>query len=238
GVPSALVHLRATFHGDQGLSSQRGSHVMALSSSRRQWLPLGAIVALAATFRLVYLGYSHFQGDEIKAQYPADAGFPDFLFAQRKGPGQFLVTALVRIVSGGYDEVVTRLPFALASIAAVVMMYILVRRAWGRGPARAASALIASCDLVVGFGRNVQYQSFTMFLVLATAWGAFGFARHGAVRELHLGAVALAIGILFHYDVLTFAPTALGLALFGWWRHRREVPRLGRHLVAAAAIVA
>src|SRR5690606_10305901 len=125
-----------------------------------------------------------------------------------------------------------------ASIAAVVMMYILVRREWGRGPALAASALMASCGLVVGFGRIVQYQSFTMFLVLATAWGAFGFARHGAVRELHLGAVALAIGILFHYDVLTFAPTALGLALFGWWRHRREVPRLGRHLVAAAAIVA
>lgn len=211
---------------------------MTTPATRWRWMPLAAIVAAAAAFRLVHLGYSHFQGDEIKAQYPDGAGFPDFLFAQRKGPGQFLVTALVRAVTGGYDEVMTRLPFAMASITAVLVMFLLVRREWGRGAALTAAALMASCGLIVAFGRIVQYQSFTMLLVLVSAWGAFGFARRGDVRELHLTGVAFAVGVLFHYDVLTFGPTALGLVAYGYWTHRRVVPNLGWHCLAAAGLAA
>src|SRR3990172_6261880 len=94
-------------------------------------LPLVLILLGSAALRFMHLSYSHFQGDEIKALYPPGSPFPEFLFIQKKGPVQFLVTLLVRSVTGGYSEWMTRLPFALASLVGVYVLYLLVRDAFG-----------------------------------------------------------------------------------------------------------
>jgi len=53
-----------------------------------------ALFLLAGVLRFVNLGYSDYQGDEIKALYnPKEIKSAQFFLEQRKGPMQFLVTA-------------------------------------------------------------------------------------------------------------------------------------------------
>ena len=60
----------------------------------------GVVLGIGALLRLWNLGYANFQGDEVKALFPAD-GVDDlnaFLFDQRKGPLQFLVTFMIHLI--------------------------------------------------------------------------------------------------------------------------------------------
>lgn len=198
--------------------------------------PLALILTGAALLRLVNLDYAHFQGDEIKALFPPGAAFSEFLLSQRKGPGQFVVTWLVQAVAGEYNELFTRLPFALASLAGVLIVFLFVRDHWGRGPALLAAALVGSCGLLIAFGRIVQYQAFCMMLVLLTARAGFAFASGGAAVWLYLAAAAFGLGLLFHYDAATFAPTLCVLVVAGCWRQRHQFRRLAPHLIGALLV--
>jgi len=187
-------------------------------------LPLILILLGSAALRLRHLSYSHFQGDEIKALYPPGAPFPDFLFVQKKGPLQFLVTLLVQSISGGYSEWVTRLPFALASLVGVYVLYLLVRETFGRSPALFSAALVGSCGLLAAFGRIVQYQSFCILLVLLTAYFLSRWLRIGDPLLLYPGLLSYALALLTHYDALAFAPTLVVFLVGGCWRYK-EGPR-------------
>ena len=118
-------------------------------ATRLSWrsvdLPLSLIFLVSVVLRMTNLAYSHFQGDEIKALFPENAVFPDFLLTQRKGPGQFVVTLGVRLATGGYEEWITRLPFAFSSVASVLVIFYLTREHWGRSPALLAAALVGTC---------------------------------------------------------------------------------------------
>ncbi|MCH7567529.1 MAG: hypothetical protein IH787_07740, partial [Nitrospirae bacterium] len=86
------------------------------------FLLVGLLLAATLLLRLSELGYSDFQGDEIKAFCrPAEGqNIGGFLLEQRKGPIQFLVTCLYGVVDPAYSsELAVRLPFATASIFAV-----------------------------------------------------------------------------------------------------------------------
>lgn len=85
-------------------------------------IPLIYLIFVTLWLRLSNLGYSNYQGDEIKALYLPQLGenLLDFLLRQRKGPIQFLVTYGMRIFNPSYDnELLMRLPFALAGILAI-----------------------------------------------------------------------------------------------------------------------
>lgn len=198
-------------------------------------LPLLLILLGSAALRLLHLDYSHFQGDEIKALYPPGAGFPDFLLAQKKGPVQFLVTLAVRELTGGYVEWQTRLPFSLAALLGVYVVYRLVREEFGRQPALLASALVGSCGLLVAFGRIVQYQAFGMLFVLLTAALLFGALRRGDPRFLYPGLLCYALALLSHYDALTFAPTLALLLALAARRHSKSRQGYVTHLALAGA---
>ncbi|MDX2167372.1 MAG: glycosyltransferase family 39 protein [Deltaproteobacteria bacterium] len=193
---------------------------------------LVVILLVSAWLRLASLSYSHFQGDEVKALYPPDAPFPAFLLAQRKAPLQFLVTRASHAVSGGFDEGRTRLPFALASLLAVLVLYRLVLCEFGRFPALLSAALLGGCGLLVAFARTVQYQSFLVLFVLLTAWLALDWLRRGRSSALYLAALAYGLALLTHYDALVFAP-ALGLIAWLGYRHHAAARR---PLLRAAAI--
>jgi len=84
--------------------------------------PLIYLIFVTLWLRLINLGYSDYQGDEIKALYRPEAGqgISEFLFSQRKGPIQFFVTYIIKIFNPNYDnEFFVRLPFAVAGILAV-----------------------------------------------------------------------------------------------------------------------
>jgi 4-amino-4-deoxy-L-arabinose transferase-like glycosyltransferase len=193
-------------------------------------LPLVLILLGSAALRLMYLSYSHFQGDEIKALYPPGAPFPEFLFVQKKGPVQFLVTLLVRSVTGGYSEWITRFPFALASLVGVYVLYLLVRDTFGRSPALFSAALVGSCGLLAAFGRIVQYQSFCILFVLLTAYSLFRWLRTGDSLLLYPGLLSYALALLTHYDALTFAPTLGVLLVVGCRRHKDGLRSTLTHL--------
>ena len=197
--------------------------------------PLILIIAAAALLRSVNLGYSHFQGDELNALFPPHADFAGFLLEQRKGPGQFLVTRVMHGLTGGYDELITRLPFTVASVAGVAVAAAFVRSHWGPQVALLAAALMASCGLILAFGRIVQYQAFSMLLILVTAWSAFTFARDGEIKRLYVAAATLGVGLLFHYDPVTFVPTFCLLVAVRLW-HSTHPLRLTAHLAGAALL--
>ena len=64
-------------------------------------LPVIYIFLVTIGLRFVNLGYSDYQGDEIKALFRSLAGASllSFLLDQRKGPLQFLVTYLMSFVT-------------------------------------------------------------------------------------------------------------------------------------------
>jgi len=195
---------------------------------------LVAVMVTAAALRLISLNYSEFQGDEVKALYPAEAGLPLWLLGQTKGPIQFLVTLTVRLVSGGYGEWQTRLPFALASLLTVLVVYLLVREAFDRRRALWAAALTASCGLLVAFGRIVQYQAFVMLAVASAAWFLVRWIRRDRMLYLYAGFLSFAFGILAHYDALTFGPAFAALLVLGFLRREQRTRRRLLHLGLAA----
>ncbi len=195
--------------------------------------PIILILLGAGMLRLAHLPYSHFQGDEIKALYPPGAAFPRFLLIEGKGPVQSLVTLLVRSITGGYAEWVTRLPFSLASLLAVYILYRLVRGAFGRSPALLSAGLLGSCGLLVALGRVVQYQSFCILFILLTAHFLFRWLRKDEPLLLYPGLLSYALGGLTHYDALAFAPSLGVILIAGFWQHRSRARSHLKHLSIA-----
>lgn len=204
----------------------------------KAFLPLAAILLGSAALRLAHLGYSHFQGDEISALYPLGVPFPESLLEQLKGPVQLLVTLAVRQLTGGFGEVETRLPFSLASLLTVYVVYLFVRDSFGKRPALFAAALVGSCGLLVAFGRIAQYQAFVMLAVSASAWLLMRWVTRDDARFLYLGMAFFAGGVLSHYDALTFLPALLILLAMGVRRREtRTKARLGHVFLASGMAV-
>ncbi len=98
---------------------------------------LAVPVALALVFRLTFLSYSEFQGDEARAMLMAAGlgqGRSEILFFHKKAPGEVLMPALVWAATDGIDESSARLPFALMNVAAVFGIGALGWRLFSSGP--------------------------------------------------------------------------------------------------------
>ncbi len=219
--------------------ARREKAVAERISGSARWsldVPLILILLASGAMRLLFLDYSHFQGDEIKALYPPGAHFPDFLLSQKKGPVQFLVTLLVRTVTGGYVEWQTRLPFSLAALLSVYILYRLVLEEFGRRAALLAAALVGSCGLLVAFGRIVQYQAFCMLFVLLTALFLSRSLHRDDPGLLYPGLLCYGLALLTHYDALAFAPTVVFFLVIGAYRRDRARRPYALHLALAAAI--
>ncbi|MFC1622027.1 glycosyltransferase family 39 protein [Patescibacteria group bacterium] len=170
-------------------------------------LPLSIVVFAAFTLRVINLGYSDYQGDEIKAFLrPAEnQSAVDFLLNQRKGPGQFIITSFTELFNTNYEnEFLTRIPFALAGAFAVYFFYKLLRQHFGDKVAFFASLFFATNGFLVALSRIAQYQAFViLFMILAL----YMFSN----KKLYHGFIFWAFSMLFHYDGLFIAPFALYL---------------------------
>lgn len=181
------------------------------------------VVALGAfLLRFVNLGYSDYQGDEIKALYtPSQTDtFFTYLMDQRKGPIQFVVTYLLKFIDPTYEnEFLIRLPFALAGVLAVVFFYKLVSKHFGEKIAFYASFLMATNGFFIAFSRIVQYQSFViLFMVLSLYFLTLATTdKKYQIRGIYLGLISWAISILSHYDGGLIFPFVFYL-LFKWFK--------------------
>ncbi len=177
---------------------------------------------LGAFLRLWNLGYSNFQGDEVKALFPSgdDIDLSEFLFDQRKGPLQFLLTFAVRLIDPQYSsELLARLPFALAAVASLWFFYRFVQLQFGTNPALVAAFLYATNGMIVALSRIVQYQSLVMlFVCMALYYFALAVSdERWKSRGVLLGAICWALGTLAHYDALLILPFVLYL-VFEYYR--------------------
>lgn len=211
-------------------------------------LQIALLFGAGAYLRLAGLGYSDFQGDEIKAlcttaQFQSLTDFLSFLLEQRKGPVQSLVTCAYSIFDPEFtSELALRLPFALTNLLAMVCLFFIVSRWFNRRAALLSSFLFASNGIFVAFGRIVQYQSFVLLGTLAAILGltlAIELERW-RVRGLYLGFAAAAISLLAHFDAAFVLPPLFVLTVHWWLRHRAhpDFARLRDHLLAAAGLSA
>jgi 4-amino-4-deoxy-L-arabinose transferase-like glycosyltransferase len=186
------------------------------------------LFALAGLLRLYALGYSDYQGDEIKALYnPKEATSLAFFLDQRKGPMQFLVTAAVKGISHDYaNRTLVRLPFALAGLGSVCVFYYLAKALFTQKIAVYATIFFSTNGFLVAFSRLVQYQSLVIFFGLLAVYWVHKYAAGGRTRFLILAAVSLAISILAHYDGVFFVPIIFGLFYVACRTNRRSVRRL------------
>ena len=211
-------------------------------NQRSKYLPILFLAGITLWLRLVNLGYSDYQGDEIKALALPNPGqsFIDFLFQQKKGPIQFIVTYLIKLINPNYaSEFLTRLPFALAGILAIFFFYKLVNLHFGSKIALYASLFLTTNGLFVGLTRIVQYQPLVMLFSIAALY-AFSLAiaqERWKVTGIYLGMVLWALALLTHYDGVFITPFAAFL-LYRWYTARSETanPSKIKHLVASGTL--
>jgi Dolichyl-phosphate-mannose-protein mannosyltransferase len=199
-----------------------------------------AVLLLAGLFRFAYLGYSEFQGDEIKALTPAARalqGQPDALFEDRKkGPGEILLPMMVWGMTGTLDETTARLPFAVAGLAMVLTTYLIGRKMAGERAGLLAALLLALNGFFVAFSRIVQYQSVVAWMSALAILCAWQWRASLQTRWAMLSGIFLGAGLLGHYDALVVVPVIayVGLAaIFG--RSPSASQRLGHTAVSVLA---
>jgi 4-amino-4-deoxy-L-arabinose transferase-like glycosyltransferase len=182
------------------------------------------VLVVTTVLRLINLGYSNLQGDEIKALFlsPQGQSVTDFLLTQRKGPIQFLITGAIKLITPDYsNEVLLRLPFALAGIASVFVFHKLLSNLFNSRLAFYASILLSVNGLFIAFSRIAQYQSFViLFSLLALYLLA---TSHKDKRRIYVAAIMWALSILSHYDGVFIAPM-VGVLLLRWYKNQ-EISR-------------
>lgn len=187
----------------------------------RVWVHLLLLITLAACLRLPGLAYAEFQVDEtvvLDRAYKALVGEDDAISYHKKGPGE-IVTALVPYAAlGTATEGTARLPFAMASVGSVVLVYLLGRRLFTPVAGVAAGLLLALNGYALGLSRIAQYQALVLLFMALSFFAAYEFAKGGNPRWVPLVAVSSAGGIFAHYEFGLIVPVLFMLLAWGWRR--------------------
>lgn len=186
-----------------------------------KYLPVIFLILITAYLRFANLGYSDYQGDEIKAFYlpsPSQT-LTDFLIEQRKGPTQFIITYVIKIFDPVYENrFLTRVPFAIASFLAVIYFYKFVGLYFSQKTAFYSAFLFSVNGLFVAFGRIVQYQAFViLFSILALYFFSLSLKEvKWRIAGIYYGMAAWGLAILTHYDGIFIAPFVIYI-LINWY---------------------
>jgi len=172
-------------------------------------LLLTIVFILSFLIRFIGLGFSHFYGDETKIFY-LDKTVPAFTFFmdQRKGPIQFIVVWIIEKFINGHDELITRIPFALAGFLSVIAFYYLAKKLFNNNTiiALLSTILFSFNGFNIAFSRTIQYQSFLTFFGLLAVYLFMN-------KKYLLSAMFLGLSVLSHYDGLFFLIPLLYLVL-------------------------
>ena len=205
-------------------------------------LPVFYLAFITLWFHLVNLGYSDYQGDEVKALSIAQSkqSFFSSLLQQRKGPTQFITTYLINLINPHFTNYfLTRLPFALAAILAILFFYKLVELHFGKKIALLASLFLTTNGLVIGLTRIVQYQSFVMLFSISALYSLSIAVEQEKwkLKGLYLGLLLWTAAILSHYDGVFIAPFAAYL-LYQWFTKNNYLSKNQKikHLLIISAV--
>lgn len=196
------------------------------------------VLVVAGILRFTNLGYSNYQGDEIKALYlpGQNESFFEFLMDQRKGPIQFLITFLLKFINPTYEnELLLRIPFALAGFFAIFFFFKLVEMHFSKKIAFYSSLFFATNGFFIALSRIVQYQSFVIFfMILALYYLTLAIRKDEfKIKGIYWGLIFWALSILSHYDGIFIAPFAFYL-VYKWFRDATKQQRL--HLLKSTGL--
>jgi len=210
------------------------------------WVMAGLLLLLliGGYFRFVNLGYAEFQGDEARAALRAAAiiqGYDDVLMLHKKGPTEILIPTAIYALTGQLNELVARLPFAVANLAALFAIFLLGWRLVGPIVGWSAAMLLALDGYFIGFSRIVQYQSVVILTSALVVLILYRLWRHptALTRYLTLASFLLTTGLLSHYEAgLAVLPAAYLLAMIFWQNRSRWLAITGSVLIAGASGIA
>lgn len=207
---------------------------------RRQLIAVAALVLATVFLRLWNLGYSEFQGDEVKVLQKASAlllGRSEALFIHKKGPAEILLSTHAYAAGRLITEFAARLPFALASSLGALGIYAIGARVRSHRAGWWAFLCIALNGFLVAFARIVQYQSLVVLFGAAGVLLALRSAERRPEqtlerrRDLWACALVLACGLLAHSDGAFAVAPAAWIILAAYWRRRTPVREVARDLV-------
>lgn len=199
----------------------RRPHTHVERPPRRVVAHLLLLVTLAACLRLPGLGYAEFHTDEtvvLDRAYKALVGQDDALLPHKKGPAEILVALVPYAALGMVNEATARLPFVVAGMGNVVLVYLLGRRLFTPEAGIGAGLLLAINGYALSHSRIVQYQALVLLLMTLSFFAAHEFAKGGNPRWVYLAAVSSAGGMLAHYEFVMTVPALLMLIAWGWRR--------------------
>jgi 4-amino-4-deoxy-L-arabinose transferase-like glycosyltransferase len=190
----------------------------AISGGSGSWaILLGIVLLIAGIFRFASLGYSEFQGDEVKAILPAARvleGHADALAqGRKKGPAEILLPMLPWPLTETTDEASARLPFALAGVGTIATLFLLGRRLGGHQAGLAAAGVGALNGLLIAFSRIVQYQAVVLWMSALAVLCAWEWYEREETLWALLSGVFMGVGLLAHYDALAVLPVLAYIAL-------------------------
>lgn len=184
------------------------------------------ILILVPSFilRFVNLGYSDYQGDEIKALYfpPSGQSFFQFVMDQRKGPIQFIITFLIKIFDNNYNnQFLVRLPFAVAGLLSVYIFYKFINLYFGKKIAFYSSVFFATNGFFIAFSRIAQYQAFVILFMVLSLYSLSLAVKNKdfAVKGLYISLISWALSLLSHYDGIFIFPF-MAYLLYEWFKSK------------------
>lgn len=161
---------------------------MALGRTARRWqnLLLGLLLALAAALRCATLSFQGLWLDEVHTVVEAGRPWGELLlnlFLPQQGYPLYILAMHLWIALCGTTETALRLPAALAGTAAVPLLYLLGRRAFGWRVGLLAAAFLALSPLAVWYSQEAKSYAWFLLLTLAS-WLLLWEATR---RETHRG---------------------------------------------------
>ena len=197
------------------------------------------VTLLAATLRLYHLGYKEIQGDEgiILVRVASiimgdDAEF----FLHQKGPFELLIPLSQWRLTGEISDFWLRVPFAFASIVAVIAVMTLADRWFGRSVAFITGLLFAICGFGIAFSHIIQYQSLVMLFGALALLQADDYRKQRAKRSIVFCGLFVAAGLWAHYDMVLVLP-AVGWMLLVQGRHLHKFDPIGWVMGLATGLI-
>lgn len=173
------------------------------------------ILLLASILRFKNLEYSDYIGDEHKAfLIPGQNQTTwDFLLKQRKGPMQFVVSYIPRLIVGNFNnELAERIPFSIISVLSVPVFYLLVKKLTkNKNVSLFSTSLFMVNGFIVGFGRIAQYQNLNIIFSLLALYfySDLIFEKKHLIRSTLIGTIFWSLSVFSHWDAVFIAPVVL-----------------------------
>ena len=192
--------------------------------------PFILLILFGIFVRIQSLGYSNFQGDEVNTIdfiYPQNSNFLEYLFAQKKGPIQFLINFLNINLFGYNGEFQIRLPYLICGILAIPLWYLLASKILDKKTGLITAVLLSINGLFISFSRITQYQSVMYFLMPVSIFLFIYAVKTQTYRSFVLAGSLAGSLILLHYDggsVLFFILPAILLILRDLYINNRKIP--------------